>query len=167
MFKVHLNIGSNQGCRRDNIERAAALVEHSAGVVRSIRSAIIETEPWGYESVNSYMNMGMLLHTAIHPSELVGLLQHIEVETGGGAHRNLDGTYADRVIDIDIIAACDETTGVPLVCNGKQLTLPHPRMHLREFVLAPMKELEPEWRHPATGLTPGQMLGNLKTNHKK
>ena len=61
MFKVHLNIGSNQGCRSDNIGRAAALVEHSGCVVSACRSAIVETEPWGYISPNAYMNMGMLL----------------------------------------------------------------------------------------------------------
>lgn len=167
MFKVHLNIGSNQGCRRDNIERAAALVEHSAGICNARCSAIIETEPWGYESPNAYMNMGMLLHTDMHPRELIGVLQKIEAGMGGGSHRNPDGTYADRLIDIDIIAADDTVTGKPVVCRDEHVTLPHPLMHMREFVLIPMQVLEPDWRHPITGLTPAQMLGIIKNNDKK
>ncbi|WP_300934656.1 2-amino-4-hydroxy-6-hydroxymethyldihydropteridine diphosphokinase [uncultured Muribaculum sp.] len=162
MFKVHLNIGSNQGCRSDNIGRAAALVEHSGCVVSACRSAIVETEPWGYISPNAYMNMGMLLHTAMSPHELVRVLQAIESGMGGGSHRNKDGTYADRLIDIDIVAVNDASTGTPFVCNDNLLTLPHPRMHMREFVLIPMQEMDPGWMHPVTGLTPAQMLKVLE-----
>ena len=74
------------------------------------------------------------------------------------AHRHPDGSYADRMIDIDLIAAGSA------VVDSPRLTLPHPRMHLRPFVLRPMDQLEPGWLHPLLGLTPAAMLRLLSGN---
>ena len=71
-------------------------------------------------------------------------------------HRKPDGTYGDREVDIDIIAV-DE-----LVFASDTLTLPHPRMHLRSFVLGPLAELAPGWRHPLSGLTAAEILLSTK-----
>lgn len=161
MFKIHLNIGSNQGCRRDNIERAATLVERLDEIVSASRSELVESEPWGYDSANSYLNMGMMVESMVAPDNLLPRLQAIQQSLDPAPHRNVDGSYADRVLDIDIIAACDAATGAPVVCETDALTLPHPRMHLRDFVLLPLATLDPEWRHPVLGLTAEQLIVNL------
>ncbi|MCM1022063.1 MAG: 2-amino-4-hydroxy-6-hydroxymethyldihydropteridine diphosphokinase [Muribaculum sp.] len=159
MFKIHLNIGSNQGCRRYNIERAATLIEHIDGVAAAMRSEIVESEPWGFNSTNKFLNMGMLLTSRIPPLTLFARLKQIQDSIGGGeCHRRTDGSYADRIIDIDMIAACDTETGKAVVIDNHQLTLPHPRMQQRDFVLLPMAQLDPMWQHPVSGLTPMQLL---------
>lgn len=161
MFKIHLNIGSNQGCRRDNIERAAPLVERLDEIVSSRRSELVESEPWGYESDSRYLNVGMLVESTVTPDRLLDRLQTIQQSIDPVRHRNADGSYADRVLDIDIIAAYDAVSGEPFVCETETLTLPHPRMHLRCFVLLPLATLDPHWHHPLLGLTAEQLLVNL------
>ena len=74
---------------------------------------------------------------------------------GSPCHRNADGSYADRIIDIDIIAIDD------LVISSESLVVPHLHIAERDFVLAPMAEIAPNWRHPLTGLTAAEMLENL------
>lgn len=156
MTKAHINIGSNLGDRHALIELAVARIESALGC-RAQRSAIIESEPWGFESPNAFLNMGISIECddAMTPHALLDILQCVEKTIDASSHRNAAGGYADRAIDIDLIAlgsltACDE-----------KLTLPHPRMQQREFVLRPMEELEPEWHHPVTGLTPAEMLERL------
>lgn len=163
MFKIHLNIGSNQGCRRENIERAAALVEHIAQVTSSLRSEIVESEPWGFESPNRFLNMGMLVESSLHPSELFPQLVAIQNSISPQSHRNADGTYADRQVDIDVIAAAEKETGRAVVLAEGELILPHPQMHLRDFVLLPLLQLEPGWVHPLTGIDGQQLLINVLT----
>ncbi len=86
----------------------------------------------------------------------------IEPSISPASHRKPDGSYADRIIDIDLIAYGDTAIDMTQTPSGNSLTLPHPRMHLRKFVLLPMLRLAPEWTHPVTGLTPADMLQKLK-----
>lgn len=152
--KIYLNIGSNSGDRRANIAAAVAAVAAMPQVVAgSVRiSDIVESEPWGYESDSPYLNVGAALEADIDsPEEFLADIQACERAISDAPHRNADGSYRDRPIDIDIIAIDD------IVCHTPTLTLPHPRMHQRAFVLEPMRQLAPAWRHPLLGLTTEEM----------
>ena len=153
MPTAYINIGSNQGDRRANIARAVALIADTLNVKPQLSSAI-ESEPWGYDSDSPYLNIGLVFDTRLSPEALLDALLSIERYISPASHRKPDGSYADRLIDIDLIAYGD--TAIDMT-----LTLPHPRMHLREFVLLPMLRLAPEWTHPVTGLTPADMLHQL------
>jgi len=154
MPSAYINIGSNQGDRRANIGRAVALIESALGTT-ACRAPLYQSPAWGYDSTFPYLNLGITVDTSMPAQKLMEVLLHIQQSINPAPHRNADGTYADREIDIDLIAFGDLTTDTPT------LTLPHPRMHLREFVLVPMATLLPTWRHPATGLTPAAMLSAL------
>lgn len=136
-----------------NLSRAVALIEARLGV-RAVQSAPVLSEPWGYESAHPYINIGVVLALpdTTDPLRLLAMLQEVEREISPATHRNADGTYADRVIDIDIIAVDS------MVSDDPRLTLPHPWMHLRRFVLEPMAALRPRWRHPRLGLTAQELL---------
>lgn len=130
----HLNIGSNQGNRQVNIDRAIALIDLRAGKVTAV-SSMIESEPWGYESPNRFLNIGINIETELEPQKLLECLQGIEKEISPASHRDSDGNYIDRVIDIDII----DIKGV--VMETPRLTVPHPRAMQRDFVKIPLEEI--------------------------
>lgn len=160
MSRIHLNIGSNIGDRAALIERAvAALCERlDPDGNADIRLApIIESEPWGFESDNRFLNLGLMIDTPadVNPHEILNCLQDVEREIADSPHRHADGSYADRPIDIDLIAIDDKTVDTPA------LQLPHPRMHQRDFVLKPMADLDPHWRHPILGKTAEELLEEL------
>ena len=135
---VHLNIGSNQGDRRALIERAVALIVDILQPAEWRVSSPVETPPWGFSSPFPFMNIGMDLQLPqMAPEALLDALQAIERSISSMPHRNADGSYRDRPIDIDLIDA-----GGLRVCDA-ELTLPHPRAHLRPFVIGPLRELDP------------------------
>ncbi|MDE5922806.1 MAG: 2-amino-4-hydroxy-6-hydroxymethyldihydropteridine diphosphokinase [Muribaculum sp.] len=161
MPAAYINIGSNQGDRRANIARAVALIADMLHVKPRLSHAV-ESEPWGYESASPYINIGLAFDTVLTPETLLDTLLSIERSISAASHRKPDGSYADRLIDIDLIAYGNAAIEMSLTPEGNLLTLPHPRMHLREFVLLPMQQLAPEWKHPLTGHTPAEMLNALK-----
>lgn len=143
IHRIHLNIGSNQGNRRDIIARAIALIAHKVPCRRIDISDYVESPPWGYESPHPFLNRGLLLTTEadITPLGLLATLKEIEQTLGRATpHRNADGTYRDRLIDIDIIDFDN------IVSDDQALTLPHPRARQRDFVLRPLAQLDPN--HP-------------------
>ncbi len=133
--QVYVNIGSNQGDRYANIEQAVALIAKLADGGEVLRSTMIETDPWGFQSENRFVNIGVVFRSSISAQELLTRLQEIEHSISPGAHRDTDGNYIDREIDIDIIAVEDVEIDLP------ELTLPHPRMKQRDFVMEPLREL--------------------------
>lgn len=156
MAEALVNIGSNLGDRHALIGQAVAAIERALHTVA--RMAPIErSEPWGYEGDNEYLNLGIALDVPddMSPCELHELLQCIQNDIDSSPHRTPEGGYVDRHIDIDFIALDDAIVDTP------QLTLPHPRMHLREFVLRPIVALSPEWRHPILHLTAAELLSRL------
>ena len=160
MPTAYLNIGSNKGNSLALIEQAVALIEHLCNT--SVRcSGVVKSAPWGYESENPYTNIGVAISTDLNAHALLDALQAIEQKVSPTPHRDSQGNYIDREIDIDIVAID------AMVIDTPRLTLPHPRMHLREFVLQPMHELAPEWQHPLLGLTAMQMLEQLRQSDAK
>lgn len=157
MPAVHVNIGSNLGDSHSLVRSAAEAISRRLGV--GIRMAPPEeSEPWGFSSANRFVNLGIVFESDLDPIALLDILQEVEQSISPAAHRHPDGSYADRLIDIDLIAAGNA------VVDSPRLTLPHPRMHLRPFVLRPMERLQPGWVHPRLGLTPSEMLRLLSGN---
>ena len=149
----YLNIGSNMGDRRDNLYRAVVAIAAITG--ECAVSSIVESEPWGFESDNRFMNLGVSFDSDIEPQEMLDRIHDIERSLGSASHRDDDGGYIDRLVDIDIVAIDD------LVIDTPTLQVPHPHLPDRDFFLLPMTQLAPDWRHPITHLTPAQMLENL------
>lgn len=118
-------------------------------------SHAVETEPWGFESSNRFLNVGIAFRSELEPEEILDRIQEIERSISTDSHRNADGGYADRVIDIDIVAIDELELSTP------RLTLPHPHLAERRFFLEPMAEIAGMWCHPATGKTPREMLEDL------
>ena len=157
-MKYYLNVGSNIGDRRDNLYRAVvALV---AGTNGAAVSSVIESEPWGFESEHRFLNLGLIIDSDLEPHDMLEHLHMIEHQLGSAAHRDEQGAYIDRLVDIDIVAIDD------LVIDTPSLQVPHPRMAQREFFLLPMMELAPSWQHPVTGLSACQMLQALRAQQE-
>lgn len=150
-MKYYLNIGSNLGDRKQNLLSAIQAIECKLQATAQA-SSIIESTAWGFDSDNTFLNIGIAIDSDIIPEEMLRITQSIEKTLGSATHRNYDGSYCDRLIDIDIIAVDEETI------ESENLTIPHPRMHLREFVLAPMTQLAPHWNHPILHKTASQLL---------
>ena len=131
--KVYLGLGSNLGDGRQNLERAIRLIDDRVGqVIR--QSSFIETEPWGFESPNKFMNAVILCETTKTPREVLKLTQQIERDMGR-RKKSVAGGYADRPIDIDILLYDDLNVDEP------DLKIPHPLMHERDFVMIPFNEI--------------------------
>ncbi len=138
----YLSLGSNLGDKKQNLEKSIQLIAEAVGTVSAI-SSIYETEPWGYESPNSYFNMVIRIETNLSPTQLLSETQDIEKKMG--RIKKTSGTsYQDRIIDIDLILYGD------LILNTPKLTLPHPRFHERRFVMEPLNEIAPDLVHPVS-----------------
>ena len=153
-MNYYLNIGSNMGDRRDNLYRA--VVALAAGTGGCAVSSIVESEPWGFDSANRFMNLGVSISSPMQPDEMLHRIHEIERRLGSAVHRDHEGHYIDRLVDIDIMAIDD------MVIDTATLQVPHPHLAERDFFLQPMMQLAPDWRHPVTGLTAGEMLVRLK-----
>lgn len=149
---VYLNIGSNLFNRLNNLIRAIELIKKLEFIdIATLKvSNVIETDAWGYESVNKFLNIGISFNcnSIVSPEVLLNELKNIESIIGKTTpHRDRNNEYQDRIIDIDIIAIDD------LCYRSETLVIPHPKMHLRKFVVLPMLELNPKWIHPELGET--------------
>lgn len=153
MVKTYLGLGTNIGNRRRNLITAAALLAERAGDVLSI-SSFYETEPVGFQSDNQFLNAAVYLETTCSPQELLEITQAIEREMGRTS-KSVNGQYKDRIIDIDILLYGD------WVINQETLTLPHPLMQEREFVMAPLAEIAPMVVHPVSGKTMQQIFEEI------
>ena len=132
--QVYLGLGSNLGDGRQNLERAIRLIDDRVGQVTR-QSSFIETEPWGFESPNKFMNAVILCETTKTPREVLKLTQQIERDMGR-RKKSVAGGYADRPIDIDILLYDDLNVDEP------DLKIPHPLMHERDFVMRPLNEIK-------------------------
>lgn len=133
MHTVYLSLGSNLGDRKATMRRAIGLLNERAGSVDR-QSSFIETEPWGFESTNKFLNMCVRLLTTLSPEQLLMATKQIERELGR-TQKSVNGKYHDRPIDIDILMYDDLQLSTP------DLTLPHPHMQERDFVMIPLREI--------------------------
>ena len=151
---IYLGLGSNAGNREENIKRAIEHLSLALGSPTAL-STIIESEPWGYDSQNSYLNCVVAFETTLAPLQLLDTTEAIE-RTLGRTQKSIGGVYSDRTMDIDILFYGNDTVALP------RLTVPHPLLHERLFVLAPLNEIAPTLLHPQLGKSVQQLLGELK-----
>lgn len=130
---AYLSLGSNLGDRHATMQSALLLLGKQAGTVDRVSSAI-ETEPWGFKSANKFLNMCVRITTTLSPEQLLATTKDIELQLGRTT-KSVNGQYHDRPIDIDILTYDD------LHINTPSLTLPHPHMHERDFVMIPLREI--------------------------
>lgn len=130
---AYLSLGSNLGDRHATMQSAILLLGKQAGSVDRVSSAI-ETEPWGFKSANKFLNMCVRITTTLSPEQLLATTKDIELQLGRTT-KSVNGQYHDRPIDIDILTYDD------LHINTPSLTLPHPHMHERDFVMIPLCEI--------------------------
>ena len=153
----YLNIGTNLGDRHANIAAAVAALEQRTRASVRISDAV-ETPAWGFSSPNDFLNVGVSLKSHIRPLDMLTLLKEIERTMGSSIHRDAAGNYADRIIDIDIVAI-DE-----MVVDEPTLQVPHRHLAQREFFLRPMAQLAPHWMHPLLHKSASQLLADLTTH---
>ncbi len=128
-----MSLGTNLGNRRGNIREAIERIGEQVGVVTR-QSALYETKPWGFSSPNDFINACVLVETGLAPRQLLEATQRIEKEMGRTL-KSVDGSYHDRIIDIDILTYDDWKVDEP------DLKIPHPLMEEREFVMVPLREI--------------------------
>ncbi|MBR4160324.1 MAG: 2-amino-4-hydroxy-6-hydroxymethyldihydropteridine diphosphokinase [Bacteroidaceae bacterium] len=135
--KLYLGLGSNLGNREANIRRALALIDERLGSVYRV-SSLVETEPVDFCSPHRFLNAVCLVHTMMSPEACLRETQKIERDLGRTQKSTLvDGElcHYDRIIDIDLLTYDDLHVTTP------ELTLPHPRMKERDFVMRPLEEI--------------------------
>ena len=140
MPTVYLCLGSNLGDKQTFIKTALTLITERAGAILAL-SGFYETQPWGYDSTKTYQNVAVAVQTDLEPANLLATTQAIERDIGR-RQKTINGEYHDRVIDIDILLYDD------LILQTPTLTIPHPLMHQRPFVLQPLSEIAPHIFHP-------------------
>lgn len=155
-MKYYLNIGSNLGDRQAVIKQAIGRLA-ALGSVEAVSSSI-ETPAWGFVSQHEFLNVGLVLESHSEPLALLHAIHSIERGLGSSSHRTPEGGYADRLVDIDVVAIDG------LTLSTSELTVPHPHLPEREFYLAPMAQIAPHWQHPTLHLTAAQMLFALRRN---
>lgn len=137
---VFLSLGTNLGDKMKNLRKAIQYIKNQIGIVMS-QSDFYTSEPWGFSSENSFLNCALSVSTTLLPTELLDATQKIE-RMMGRHHKTINKQYTDRLIDIDILFYD------ALVIHTPTLTIPHPLLHQRQFVLEPMNQIAPDMVHP-------------------
>ena len=140
MATVYLGLGTNLGDKEVNLRTAIYKLQERIGKQVSL-SSFYETAPWGFESDHSFLNAAIGLETSLSPIEILHITQEIEKELGR-TKKSVNGSYSDRLIDIDILLY--DT----LVLQTPELTIPHPLMTERDFVMKPLIEIAGNVIHP-------------------
>ena len=143
-MRIYLGIGSNLGNRDTNLRTAIELIHERVGECLAC-SSIYRSAPQGFVSENEFANIVAVCETDYSPDQVLLITQTIEREMGR-TQKSVNGIYHDRVIDIDLLQAYipdyDSRFGIPIEYKSETLTLPHPRMTERDFVMIPLREVE-------------------------
>lgn len=146
-----LSTGSNMGYRAANLRKAATIIASKVGSIAAI-SHLYETAAWGNTDQKSFYNQVIQLNTKLTAFELIQVLLDIEIEMG----RKRQEKWGPRKIDVDILFYDNEIIDAP------GLTVPHPQIENRKFVLAPLVELAPDFTHPSFNKSVAYLLENCQ-----
>lgn len=155
-MQLLIALGANIGSRAATLRAAIAALTAEVGLLVKC-SAFYETEPEGFQSSHAFLNAVAYFETTHSAPRILQITQAIERRMGRTT-KSQDGIYHDRPIDIDILALGDT------ICHTQDLTLPHPHIAERRFVLEPLTEILPTWRHPLTHATATEMLKRYEQN---
>jgi 2-amino-4-hydroxy-6-hydroxymethyldihydropteridine diphosphokinase len=155
MHTVHLALGTNLGNRYANLMAAIAALPPAVQVLA--QSPVYETPPWGLTGQPAFLNMVLKGETQLEPPALLVHLKNLETRLG----RQPAVRWGPRLIDLDILFYAG------LILDGPGLTIPHPHLHERAFVLVPLADLEPELVHPVLDKSIRQLLAGLDTTGVK
>jgi len=155
MNKVLILIGGNEGERFQNIEEAITLIKEKVGIIK-LKSSIVESEPWGFEHQQDFLNQVIEVETALNLQQLLSACQEIE-KTLGRRPKKSTG-YEGRTMDIDILFFNDCTI------DTENLIVPHPRLHERRFTLLPLVEKWPNYIHPILNKSMLELLNECNDN---
>ena len=133
-------LGGNVGNVSETFDIALEKIQQSIGQIIT-KSSLYKTEPWGYKNQDFFLNKVICIETNLNPNEV--LKKILEIEKMMGRNRDKDNQYAPRTIDIDILFYGKK------IINTGNLSIPHPRLHLRNFVLTPLMEIAPDLIHPS------------------
>jgi 2-amino-4-hydroxy-6-hydroxymethyldihydropteridine diphosphokinase len=139
MEQVFLLLGTNMGDRIKMLNHAAKYIEKYLGSVTQ-SSSVYESEPWGFEAENNFLNQVLIVHTAKDPEETLHIIK--EIEEMMGRQKPSGKGYASRVIDIDILFYGNR------IYHSDTLTIPHSLLQERKFTLMPLVEINPDMVHP-------------------
>nr|HPE78332.1 2-amino-4-hydroxy-6-hydroxymethyldihydropteridine diphosphokinase [Draconibacterium sp.] len=152
MHKIFLGIGGNIGNKADNFNKVYTFIKNKLGeIVKS--SSVYETPPWGFTADDNFWNQVLIVESQLSPTEVLHKIT--EIENSFGRQRGT-GKYNSREMDIDILYYDD------LFTETETLIIPHPRIQQRKFVLVPLNEIAPDFKHPLLRLTSFQMLENCR-----
>lgn len=141
MHIVYLSLGTNLGDKEQNLLRAIKEIGKRIGPIKA-QSAFLHTEPWGFESENSFLNSAIKVGTRLSPLQILHRTQHIE-RMMGRTHKSKNRVYHDRIIDIDLLLFYNkESSKESISISTPKLTIPHPLMNERDFVLIPLSEIK-------------------------
>lgn len=154
MHTIVILLGSNLGSSKALILKAKQLLENRVGKCLKV-SSLYESEAWGFKSETHFINQVLILETSLKPQEILQIGMEIEKELG--RIRNTE-SYASRSMDIDLLFYDDQ------IIEEADLQIPHPRLHLRRFTLAPLAEIMPEFIHPGLKKTMHELLSLCKDN---
>lgn len=148
----YISVGSNLGDKLENCRNGIASLTRSADIRLIDQSPIYRTEPVDYQDQDWFVNYAVKIETDLDPRSLLDFLKSIEQEAGRVPHAI---RFGPRVLDLDLILYDD------VVLNDSRLTIPHPRMHKRRFVLKPICDIDPDINHPVLQQTMLDLLENL------
>ncbi|MGC8864278.1 MAG: 2-amino-4-hydroxy-6-hydroxymethyldihydropteridine diphosphokinase [Bacteroidales bacterium] len=154
---VFLSLGSNQGNRMEYIINAIQQLRPLSEKPLRV-SGIYETEPWGFTAPQSFYNLAAELKTKLTPGDFI--MKILAIEATLGRKRTEDPGYQSRPIDIDILFFGEK------IILSPELTVPHPQLHMRRFVLEPLAELAPLFVHPLIGKTVIELLDRCQDEGK-
>jgi len=150
---VYLALGTNLGDRTVNLRAALAALSPDVKVIAE--SKVYETPPWGYEDQPAFLNMAVKCETALEPESLLKRIKQLEVRLG----REQTFHWGPRLIDLDILFYDD------LILKTESLTIPHPHLHERAFVLVPLAEIAPDFIHPVLKKTIKELLMSVDVDN--
>lgn len=155
MHQVYLALGSNLGNKAQNIKQALDKITIQIGKIVSL-SEMYQTQPVDFKSDNNFINAACLIETELTLLEVLDKTQTIEVEMGRNT-KSINYQYKDRIIDIDILFYDNQ------IHLSSELTIPHPQIQNRMFVLDPLADIAPNMKHPILGVTIDQLRQKLKS----